>query len=127
MILVDTSAWIEFLSDTSSPVCDRVQRELSLDIAITDPILMEVLAGARDDSHLLQLRRWLARGTRLSTQPADFEQAAVLYRQCRKNGETVRKLVDCLIAAISIRNTIPLLHQDQDFEVLARHTLLELA
>ncbi len=127
MILVDTSAWIEFLSDTSSPVCDRVQRELSLDIAITDPILMEVLAGARDDSHLLQLRRLLARGTRLSTQPADFEQAAVLYRQCRKNGETVRKLVDCLIAAISIRNTIPLLHQDQDFEVLARHTLLELA
>ncbi len=127
MILVDTSAWIEFLRDTSSPVCDRVQRELSLDIAITDSILMEVLAGARDDSHLLQLRRLLARGTRLSTQPADFEQAAVLYRQCRKNGETVRKLVDCLIAAISIRNTIPLLHQDQDFEVLARHTLLELA
>ena len=127
MILVDTSAWIEFLRDTSSPVCDRVQRELSLDIAVADPILMEVLAGARDDSHLLQLRRLLARGTRLSTQPADFEQAAVLYRQCRKNGETVRKLVDCLIAAISIRNTIPLLHQDQDFEVLARHTLLELA
>ncbi len=127
MILVDTSAWIEFLRDTSSPVCDRVQRELSLDIAITDPILMEVLAGARDDTHLLQLRRLLARGARLSTQPADFEQAAVLYRQCRKNGETVRKLVDCLIAAISIRNTIPVLHQDQDFEVLARHTLLELA
>ncbi len=127
MILVDTSAWIEFLRDTSSPVCDRVQRELSLDIAITDSILMEVLAGARDDLHLLQLRRLLARGARLSTQPADFEQAAVLYRQCRKNGETVRKLVDCLIAAISIRNTIPLLHQDQDFEVLARHTLLELA
>ena len=127
MILVDTSAWIEFLRDTSSPVCDRVQRELSLDIAVADPILMEVLAGARDDSHLMQLRRLLARGTRLSTQPADFEQAAVLYRQCRKNGETVRKLVDCLIAAISIRNTIPVLHQDQDFEVLARHTLLELA
>ena len=127
MILVDTSAWIEFLRDTSSPVCDRVQRELSLDIAVADPILMEVLAGARDDPHLLQLRRLLARGTRLSTQPADFEQAAVLFRQCRRNGETVRKLVDCLIAAISIRNTIPLLHQDRDFEVLARHTLLELA
>jgi predicted nucleic acid-binding protein len=60
----------------------------------------------------------------------DYEHAAVLYRQCRANGETVRKLIDCLIAAIAaiaIRNDVPLLHQDADFEVLARHTPLLVA
>jgi len=125
MILIDTSAWIEFLRDTGSPVCERVQEALSSEIAVADPIRMEVLAGARNEQHLVQLRRLLARGTQLHADPVDYEQAAILYRQCRANGETVRKLMDCLIAAIAIRNHITLLHQDLDFVVLGRHTALE--
>ena len=125
MILIDTSAWIEFLRDTGSPVCERVQDALSGEIAVADPIRMEVLAGARNEQHLVQLRRLLARGTQLHADPVDYEQAAILYRQCRANGETVRKLIDCLIAAIAIRNHITLLHQDLDFVVLSRHTALD--
>ena len=48
MILVDTSAWIEFLRDTGSPVCNRVDELLEAELAICDPIRMEVLAGARE-------------------------------------------------------------------------------
>ena len=125
MILVDTSAWIEFLRDTGSPVCERVQDALAGEIAVADPIRMEVLAGARNEQHLVQLRRLLARCTQFHADPTDYEQAAILFRQCRANGETVRKLIDCLIAAIAIRNRIALLHQDVDFEVLNRHTALE--
>jgi predicted nucleic acid-binding protein len=124
MILVDTSAWIEFLRDTASPTCKRVQELLAQDIAIADPIRMEVLAGARNERHLTQLRRLLTRGPILHTSPTDYDQAASLYRQCRANGETVRKLIDCLIAAVAIRNEITILHLDADFEVLARHTAL---
>ena len=125
MILVDTSAWIEFLRDTASPTCERVQELLAQDIAIADPIRMEVLAGARNEQHLIQLRRLLARGSVLHISPIDYDQAASLYRQCRANGETVRKLIDCLIAAVAIRNDITILHLDADFEVLARHTALK--
>ena len=124
MILVDTSAWIEFLRDTGSPICERVQDLLADEIAVADPIRMEILAGARDEQHLIQLRRLLARAANLRADTLDYEQAALLYRRCRANGETVRKLVDCLIAAIAIRNSIELLHQDADFDVLARHTEL---
>lgn len=125
MILIDTSAWIEFLRDTGSPICEQVHNALAEEIVVADPIRMEVLAGARDEHHMMQLRRLLARGTSLHTQPIDYEQAAILYRQCRASGETVRKLIECLIAAIAIRNDMPLLHKDADFEVLQRHTALE--
>ena len=56
MILVDTSAWIEFLRDTGSPVCRRMDEVLADMVATCDPVRMEVLAGARSDSHLRDLR-----------------------------------------------------------------------
>lgn len=124
MILIDTSAWVEFLRDTGSPVCHRVDTLLEGYVAICDAIRMEVLAGARDEQHLHQLRRLLARATVLPTGPIDYDRAAALYRQCRSEGERVRKLIDCLIGAVAIRGGTAILHLDTDFEVLARHTEL---
>jgi predicted nucleic acid-binding protein len=124
MILIDTSAWIEFLRDTGSPVSRRVDELLDAPIATCHPVRMEVLAGARSDTHLNDLRRLLARATLIPTEAAVYEEAAALYRTCRKNGETVRKLIDCLIAATAVRAGIPVLHADTDFDALARHTAL---
>jgi predicted nucleic acid-binding protein len=120
--VIDTSAWIEFLRDTGSPACLRVDQLLGDDIATCDPIRMEVLAGARDERHLVDLRRLLARASVIPTLPTDYEEAAALYRMCRRNGETVRRLIDCLIASITIREGLSILHADADFEVLARHS-----
>jgi len=124
VILIDSSAWIEFLRDTGSTACNRVDELLGTEIAVCDPVWMEVLAGARDDRHLTDLRGLLAGGTLLATESVDYEEAAALYRICRRRGETPRKLIDCLIAAIAIRSDVPILHADSDFEVLARHTAL---
>ena len=125
MILVDTSAWIEFLRDTGSLVCQRVDDLLATEIATCDVVRMEVLAGARDEQHLQQLRRLLARASTLPTEPADYDAAAALYRTCRQRGHTVRKLIDCLIAAVAIRGNVPVLHRDADFDILAQHTPLQ--
>lgn len=124
MTLLDTSAWVEFLRDTGSSVCERVDELLAGDIATCHPVRMELLAGARDERHLQALRRLLARATILETHSSDYEEAARLYRVCRARGETVRKLIDCLIAAHAIRTRVPVLHADTDFAVLARHTEL---
>ena len=67
MILIDTSAWIEFLRDTGSATSQQVDDLMDNEIAICDPVRMEVLAGARDESHLVALRRLLARATVLPT------------------------------------------------------------
>jgi len=124
MIFVDSSAWIEFLRGTGSYVCDRVEALIARDFAVCDVVRMEVLSGARSENHLVLLRRLLARGTLLTTGPVDYETAASLYRHCRMKGETVRRLMDCLIAAVAMRQGIAVLHQDADFEALARHTNL---
>ena len=127
MILIDTSAWVEFLRDTGSTVCDRVDAALGGEVAICDAIRMEVLAGARSGRHLDALRRLLARASVLPTEPAHYDEAAALFHHCRREGETVRKLIDCLIAAVAIRAEVPVLHRDGDFDVLSRHTELEVA
>ena len=87
---------------------------------------MEVLAGARDEAHLQALQGMLARASLLPVLPADYDDAAALYRHCRRRGSTIRQMLDCLIAAVAIRNGVPVLHDDRDFDALARHTELEL-
>jgi predicted nucleic acid-binding protein len=126
VILIDTSAWIEFLRDTGNPVSERVDELLGSEIATCDPVRMEILAGARDGQHLTLLRGLLARAVTLPVRPADYDQAALLYRTCRAQGGTVRKLIDCLIAAVAIAADIPVLHADRDFDRLAEHTALRL-
>ena len=126
MILVDSSAWIEFLRNTGSTVCNIVDEVLGREIAVCDAVRMEVLAGARDESHLLSLRRLLARAVVIPIRATDYDDAAALYRRCRQQGETVRKLIDCLIASVAIRAGVPVLHNDTDFDLLARHSDLRI-
>lgn len=127
MILIDTSAWIEFLRDTGSGTCNRVMALLDGEVAICDAVRMEVLAGARNEQHLQDLRRLLARTVVIPTRPTHYDDAAALFRLCRRRGETVRRLIDCLIGAVAIRAGVPVLHHDSDFDVLARHTNLKIA
>jgi predicted nucleic acid-binding protein len=87
-------------------------------IACCDPVRMEVLAGARDEQHLRDLRGLLGRAELLPVESVDFETAAAIYRACRSHGHTVRKLIDCLIAAVAIRNDVALLHRDEDFTAI---------
>jgi predicted nucleic acid-binding protein len=130
VILVDSSAWVEFLRATGSSAHLRLRSALQAgaDLACTDVIAMEILAGARDDADRDRLRRLLYGQKFLAVDgPADYEQAAELYRLCRSGGETPRKLTDCLIAAVAIRNDAELLCQDTDFHAIARHAPLRLA
>ena len=130
MILVDSSAWIELFRATGSPIHLRLASALDDKVALatTDVVLMEVLAGARDDADRDWLRRFLHGQHFLSVEgPADYESAAELYRLCRRGGETPRKLVDCLIAVVAMRNDAELLCVDADFHVIARHAPLRLA
>jgi predicted nucleic acid-binding protein len=127
VILADTSAWVEFLRATGSPVHLRLRKLIADegDLATTEVVVMELLAGAADAEGVMRLRRFLGRLELLPVEGlADYEAAAELYRRCRAGGETVRKLTDCLVAVVALRHGAALLHRDQDFEVLARHTPL---
>jgi predicted nucleic acid-binding protein len=129
VILVDSSAWVEFLRATGSPahLAVRSALEEGLALATCDVILMEILAGARDETDRERLRRLLCGLEFLTVEgPDDYERAAELYRLCRSGGETPRNLSDCLIAVVAIRNDAELLCQDADFLTISRHAPLRL-
>lgn len=129
VILVDTSAWIEYIRATGSRVDRRLTELISEQSAIagTEPVLMEVLAGARDHESSTQLRRLLTSFAWIPADVAgDFEGAASIYRSCRANGVTPRGLVDCMIASITLRSRAELLTADSDFARIARIVPLRL-
>ena len=87
---------------------------------------MELLAGARSSRHLEDLRSFFLRFRLLRLRGlGGYEEAANLFRLCRLGGETVRKMTDCLVAVPAIEASAAVLHADRDFDVLARHTALE--
>ena len=117
MILVDTSAWIEYDRATGSAVDRRLADLIEEDgpLGVTEPVLMEVLAGARTDAREADLNRLLRRFALLAFDPvADFDAAARIYRRCRTVGITPRGLVDCMIASVAWRLDASLLTCDAD-------------
>jgi predicted nucleic acid-binding protein len=130
MIVVDTSAWIEFLRATGSRVDRTLARHVAdgADLAVTEMVVAEVLCGARDTAHRAALR---ARLLALEMLPlgglADFEAAADLFVRCRQQGATVRRLADCLIAVPALRAGAEILHADADFDLIARCAPLRIA
>jgi len=123
VILVDSSAWVEYDRATGSHADVRLSELIATDgpVAVTEPVIMEVVAGARSDKREADLRRLLLRFHLLRVDPvADFDGAARIYRQCRKAGVTPRGLIDCLIAAVALRSEAAVLACDADLDNVAR-------
>jgi len=122
VIVVDTTVWIDFLESRGTPfdlhLKELIEQEDSL--ALTDVIYCEVLQGILDDGTFRRTRTILRsypifRVGGLET----FERAAGIYRDCRKSGFTIRKTVDCLIAATCLEAGAELYHNDRDFDAIA--------
>ncbi|HEY9391534.1 MAG TPA: PIN domain nuclease [Mycobacteriales bacterium] len=128
MYLIDSSAWIEYLRKTGSPA-NVVVRELLRRpelVATTEPVIMELLAGPSDADTVVRLEETLNGLPLLSVDATvDYRDAAHLYRAARRNGRTVRKLIDCLIAAVALRNGAVLVHDEADFDVITGYTALK--
>src|ERR1700730_1951575 len=129
MILADTSAWVEYDRATGSVVHRRVAELIASDgpLSVTEPVVMEVVAGARNGQREQDLRRLLSRFTRLRFEAAeDCDAAARIYRRCRGAGFTPRGMVDCMIAAVAWRHGASLLAQEVDLQRLGHIVGIEL-
>jgi predicted nucleic acid-binding protein len=127
VIVVDTTVWIDFFNGAGTPEDRHLQRLITAgrSLALTDLIFCEILQGIREDAVFERTRGLLLlypilRMERLAT----FEHAARIYRTCRTRGLTVRKTIDCLIAALCIEEDVELFHKDSDFDAIARVTPL---
>lgn len=130
LTLPDSSAWIEYLRATESETDLRLDGLLrdGARLATTDLVVLEVLAGARSNRHRDEMQNLLYACEYIRAHgPSDYEAGADVYRVCRRNGETIRKLPDCVIAAVAMRSGAALLHCDADFTAISRHVPLDLA
>jgi predicted nucleic acid-binding protein len=128
VILVDTSAWIEYFRATGSAAAVEVRRLLSEEadqVAMCEPVAMEILSGVSDDKTHAKLERLVNGMPSLNVDNSvDFRAAAQIYRGARRAGRTIRSLNDCLIAALAIRHGARIVHRDSDFDVIAAMTNL---
>ncbi|MCQ3811655.1 MAG: PIN domain nuclease [Acidimicrobiia bacterium] len=123
MILADTSAWMEYDRGTNSPVHARLAAlitEGGRNVAVTEPVLMEVLGGAKDDHSHHWLYNLMTSVSWLGADPVvDFEGAARINRVCRSRGVDPPGYIVCMIANIALRTGSEILSADQDFHRVA--------
>jgi len=123
MILVDTSVWIDFFNGTDTLQTHTLDHLLDTELVITgDIILAELLQGFRSDSDFRQaweamdgLDCYVLAGKEVAIKSAEN------YRFLRREGFTIRKATDMIIATFCIINNIPLLYGDRDFDPIAEH------
>jgi len=129
-VLIDTSAWIEYLRRTGSEPNLRVRSLIEGEqrIATTDVVIMELLMGARRQEARAKIWALLNRCVMLPVRPLlEYEQAAALYLRCRAAGFTPSNTSDLLVASVAIGKDVPLLAADADFLRIASVAPLQLA
>lgn len=128
-MIVDTSAWIEYTRRTESPYDLFMDAAIRADEPIATPsvVVMELLSGSRSDLKATELLQLLNRFEILEPVSLGvYMEAAQIYRACRRAGFTIRSMIDCLVAATALDKGRPLLARNRDFDIIARHTELEL-
>ena len=123
MVLIDSSVWINFFNGSETESVQTLEDLIAAeeDVCISGYILTEVLQGFRDERSFETVRRQLLKLTIFDLNvPDSYIKAAQLYRRCRKQGITIRRTADCLIAQTAIENKLFLLHDDADFDKIAQ-------
>lgn len=121
MWIVDSSVWIDFFNGRTTPQTDLLARVIGRqEIGLGDINMFEVLQGFRAQSDFDRAKAALLRFSVFPIGGVDTAiKAAGYYRSLCRQGITVRKTVDCLLATFVIENSHSLLHNDRDFDHFA--------
>jgi len=128
MVIVDTSAWVEFFRNGLPTVVSKVDRCLDQDlVGIGDLVYCELMQGIRSPRHrtevsslLLSLPHFNMVGFHIA------EKSAANYRFLRSKGVTVRKTIDVLIGTFCAEHGFQIVHHDSDFNLMAQHIGLDI-
>lgn len=121
MIIVDTSVWIEILRDKTGVTVKAFKQSIgSEDYVLTRFTQLELLQGSKNEKEWAILSDYLSTQYYIEASSRTWEDAARIYFELRRKGKTINSPIDCCIAQIAIETDTSLLHQDKDFEVIAK-------
>lgn len=117
MVIVDTTVWIDYLGGLATAETEWLDDRLGKQpVGLVDIILCEILQGIRDDADFATIRQHFAQFEVFETGGIALAIASAQnYRRLRKQGHTIRKTIDCLIATFCMEHGHSLLHRGRDF------------
>jgi predicted nucleic acid-binding protein len=119
MILVDTSAWIDFFRGTA-PLAGRVDELLAQNqLAICGPILTELRRGFRSVAERRRVLPLFGGCHFLEQPPLLWEEAGELGFLLGRRGRRIKSM-DLLIATYALSHSVSLLTRDADFRHIRR-------
>lgn len=123
MILVDTTVWIDFFAARETKQVSKLIQiiEQKEELCMIGVILTEILQGVKNPKEYKQVHYLLESLFYLEIKKDIFILAAEIYRSLRLRGITIRKTLDCIIAASAIQYQVPLLHNDRDFDPIEKY------
>jgi len=120
MILIDTSAWIDYFNGIDNPTTELLDKTLETEpILIGDLIYCELLQGFKTEEKFNEVKELLSNLMSVDLVGLEIaEKAALNYRKLRKQGITIRKTIDIIIATFCVENKVSLIHKNRDFEFM---------
>ena len=121
-VLVDSSVWIDLFrrNDTSQRWRLRKMATGGEELCICGHVLAEVLRGTRHDEQYRKVERHFAVLQFLPMTAGTFRRSADIYRTLKKAGITLKNPADTFIAAVAMEHDVTLLHNDRDFDLIAK-------
>lgn len=128
MVLVDTSVWADLFNGYLSTEASMLRRliENETELFTTGLIVQEILQGISEKKKRAEIRSDLAEFVLISPSLQTHVEAAEIFAVCRRKGVTIRKSIDCVIAAIALEYDLELLHKDRDFAQITKVVPLKL-
>lgn len=128
MVIIDTSAWIEYFRNGDQATVARVDDCLTDNFAcIGDLIYCEVIQGVKQAKIRKELSRFLLALPQFNIGGFHIaEKSAFNYRLLRSHGITIRKTIDVMIGTFCIENNFELIHYDRDFNAMEQELGLKL-
>jgi predicted nucleic acid-binding protein len=128
-MIADSSVWIDYFNGVDVPETELLDENLYRgDVELVDIILTEVLQGFKKNRDfqiaktlLTKLHIYDVLGKEIAIQSAEN------FRMLRRQGITIRKTIDVIIATFCIEYSKPLLASDRDFELIASMLPLRLS
>ncbi len=126
--LIDSTVWIDFLRARDAPHTQRLKSLLSAgeDACICGHVLAEVLRGTRYDEQYQKVERRFDALEFLPMDRRSFQKAADIYRHLKRSGITLKNTVATFIVAVALERDVYLLHNDSDFDLIAREFPLKI-
>ena len=120
MVLVDTSVWADVFRDASGSQRDSLRDVIGEDdVVLTRFNQLELLQGAREEREWALLVSYLDNQEYLEARPETWRDAARIFFELRRRGQTIRSPIDCCIAQLALEHDALLIHRDRDFQTIA--------